>query len=380
MATGSRRASEGKGVRSLFRSPPHFDQGRGRWDSIAFGGQQCAEKAPDPFFRPATSPGGDFEGHCWVAGQPALWLAVSCSAGRPMVDNSLAASRNRGIIDICGRIWGSPTGRGKWRYRVCWKVSDMARTQDARQVAVATPLGAEALLFSKMVGTEELGRLFQYELTLLSEDPNISLTNDHRAEHFRAGGTVPLDRAAVLQRVRQQVRPGPHVGQDGRVPRDDGALAMVPDPHQRLPNLPGHDGARDHQAGLQRFRLHRHRGPAVGKISHVGVLRPVPRDGLQLRQPADGAGGDLLLLPPRREQAHAGAGQRRRHARPSAATRRSPYRPHTTSLRQEEYVSKWAVEQQVQPGVYSHTDFNFKKSKQSLLSSAKVTRTNAAAD
>jgi len=49
----------------------------------------------------------------------------------------------------------------------------MAELQTARPVEIITPLGDDVLLFHRMTATEELGRLFQFELDLLSMDPNI---------------------------------------------------------------------------------------------------------------------------------------------------------------------------------------------------------------
>ncbi|KPJ94738.1 MAG: type VI secretion protein ImpA, partial [Gammaproteobacteria bacterium SG8_11] len=51
----------------------------------------------------------------------------------------------------------------------------MALTQDQRQFIVTTPLEKDVLLFYNMHGSEELGRLFKYELDLLSTDANINL-------------------------------------------------------------------------------------------------------------------------------------------------------------------------------------------------------------
>ena len=47
-------------------------------------------------------------------------------------------------------------------------------TQSERIFKVTTPLADDALLFRRMSGNEELGRLFEFELDLLSTDPNIS--------------------------------------------------------------------------------------------------------------------------------------------------------------------------------------------------------------
>ncbi len=47
------------------------------------------------------------------------------------------------------------------------------RTQANRTIAINTPLGAEKVAIQSIRGQEELGRLFQYELELLSEDDTI---------------------------------------------------------------------------------------------------------------------------------------------------------------------------------------------------------------
>jgi type VI secretion system secreted protein VgrG len=49
----------------------------------------------------------------------------------------------------------------------------MAQMQTARAVEIITPLGDDVLLFHRMTATEELGRLFQFELDLLSNDPDL---------------------------------------------------------------------------------------------------------------------------------------------------------------------------------------------------------------
>jgi type VI secretion system secreted protein VgrG len=49
----------------------------------------------------------------------------------------------------------------------------MAELQAERAVEIFTPLGDDVLLFHRMTATEALGHLFQYDLDLLSKDPNI---------------------------------------------------------------------------------------------------------------------------------------------------------------------------------------------------------------
>ncbi|MGH8445119.1 MAG: type VI secretion system Vgr family protein, partial [Solimonas sp.] len=49
--------------------------------------------------------------------------------------------------------------------------------QTARQVSVASPLGEDALLFRRMRADEELGRLYEYRLELLSRNAQIKLSD-----------------------------------------------------------------------------------------------------------------------------------------------------------------------------------------------------------
>jgi type VI secretion system secreted protein VgrG len=49
-------------------------------------------------------------------------------------------------------------------------MSETARTQKDRPLAIATPLGEDALMLESMHGSESLGRMFSFELDLLAED------------------------------------------------------------------------------------------------------------------------------------------------------------------------------------------------------------------
>jgi type VI secretion system secreted protein VgrG len=49
--------------------------------------------------------------------------------------------------------------------------------QSARQIAVASPLGQDVFLFRRMVAKERLGRLFEFNLELLSEQDEIKLSD-----------------------------------------------------------------------------------------------------------------------------------------------------------------------------------------------------------
>ncbi|MFZ4789476.1 MAG: hypothetical protein ACOYMW_00970 [Candidatus Competibacteraceae bacterium] len=49
----------------------------------------------------------------------------------------------------------------------------MAITQKHRMIAVSTPLGEDVLVFGRMTATEQLGRLFEFDLELFSERHDI---------------------------------------------------------------------------------------------------------------------------------------------------------------------------------------------------------------
>ncbi len=84
-----------------------------------------------------------------------------------------------------------------------------------------------------------------------------------------------------------------------QVPPDAAALAVAADALGRHPHLSREDRARHHQGSAG--RLHRHGdGRTECHLRQAHVLRAVPRDRFQLRQPADGRRGHLLFLPPRR--------------------------------------------------------------------------------
>jgi type VI secretion system secreted protein VgrG len=49
----------------------------------------------------------------------------------------------------------------------------MAQIQESRPVEITTPLGDDVLLFYRMTATEQLGRMFQFEIEMLSKEPDI---------------------------------------------------------------------------------------------------------------------------------------------------------------------------------------------------------------
>ena len=144
----------------------------------------------------------------------------------------------------------------------------------------------------------------------------------------RPGGSVrraarPADdrraSGAVLPRHLQPLLRGSprrhtyHVSGRGR------AVALVPHAQFGVADLPADVRAGD----PRRCSRARRRLRASGELLRARLLRAVPRDRLQLRQPADGRRGDLLLLQATARRPQAGRG---RHARRASPTLPGPAR------------------------------------------------------
>jgi type VI secretion system secreted protein VgrG len=69
----------------------------------------------------------------------------------------------------------------------------MTQIQGARPAEIITPLGDDVLLFNRMTATEQLGRLFEFELDLLSKDPDIKF-EDILGQNVTVRLTLPDDK------------------------------------------------------------------------------------------------------------------------------------------------------------------------------------------
>ncbi len=197
-----------------------------------------------------------------------------------------------------------------------------------RVMEIATPLGEGVLLFHRMNAREEMSRLFEYHLDLLSPKEDINLD-----EILGKNVTIKLgladDETRFFNGYVTRFAAGRHARPLSPLHRDGSSLALVPDAHVGLPHLPGDDRPGDHQESVCRSRGGGLQVRAHQHLPEVDVLRPVPGDRLQLRQPADGAGGHRLLLPAQRGAQHAGAHRFDEQTYgPARAARRCPtFRP-----------------------------------------------------
>ena len=171
----------------------------------------------------------------------------------------------------------------------------------ARAMEITTPLGEDVLLFHGMHAREELSRLFDYQLDLLSLKNDINL-DKILGKNVTVTVALPDDSSRHFNGFVTRFSAGGLFGRYLPLHRDRAPVAVVPDAHHRLPHLPGDDRSGHHQGGVRRSS---DGGLQVGAdllVPQVGLLRAVSRDRFQLHQPADGARGHVLLLPPHRRR------------------------------------------------------------------------------
>ncbi len=168
-----------------------------------------------------------------------------------------------------------------------------------RVMEIVTPLGEDVLLFHGMNAREEMGRLFEYQLELLSAKDDINL-DDILGKNVTVKLALPDDKTRYFNGYVTRFAQG---GMYGRYHRYVATvrpwlwfLTRTADcrifQEMNVPDIIKEVFA-DHRVGRLQAGADRH-------LPEVDLLRAVPGDRLQLRQPADGAGGHRLLLPAHR--------------------------------------------------------------------------------
>jgi len=256
----------------------------------------------------------------------------------------------------------------------------MARTQGFRQVAVATPLGDDVLLLKRLVGVEPLGRMFEYELELLSEDPNIPLEDivgrnvtvrvqlspEGDPRYFngfvsafalvRPLGTTMEYAATIVPWLWFLTRTSDcRIFQNKTVP-------------EIIKEIFREHGFTDFEDRLTEDYAVWEYCVQYDETAFAFVSRLMEQEAIFYYFKHEEDKHTLVL------------------ADASSTHDTVPgyeeiqYRPPTESLREKEYIRRWRMAQRVQPGLYSHNDFDFKSPDKALLSSAAVSRPYATPD
>ena len=249
----------------------------------------------------------------------------------------------------------------------------MARTQAHRPMAFQSPLGEDALLIRRLVATEQFGRLSRMTVDLLSEDPairfqdllgrNVSLRlskrsgptryfNGYVSRFVETGrqGRQSLYQATVVPWLWFLTRTA-----DCRIFQNLTAPQIIKQVFQ------------DHKVADLEDRLNKSYRQWEYCVQYREtdfnfVSRLMEQEGIYYYF-AHGNGRHALVL----------ADSRMAHE-PYPGYEQIPYRPPTDAFTDREHIYQWAVAQEVQPGAFALTDFDFKNPRKSLRTSAQVSR------
>ncbi len=252
--------------------------------------------------------------------------------------------------------------------------------QAARQVAVATPLGEDVLLFHRMAAAEELGRLFHFELDLLSKDPNINFEDllgqnvtvrlelaDNKTRYFNGfvsrfsmtgtyGGYIAYH-AIVSPWLWFLTRTA-----DCRIFQDK----TVPDIIKEI--FRGH-GFSDFEEALSGSYRSWEYCVQYRETDFNFVSRLMEQEGIYYYFKHDNGKHSLVL-----------ADSISSHE-PFSGYEQIPYFPPDRNRHRElESIYDWNISQEVQPGVYTLNDFDFERPKANLQVKSALPRRHALAE
>ena len=140
--------------------------------------------------------------------------ASSCTAATPLPGLRRAAARGAGLVPEIAQAElrmesGMPVAGLVVRATKRAGAGDDPCLRLHRAMEIATPLGDDVLLFHGMHAREELGRLGEFQLDLLSPKNDINL-DDILGKNVTVKLALPDDSHALLQRLRDPLRAGRH--------------------------------------------------------------------------------------------------------------------------------------------------------------------------
>ncbi|MBN2131063.1 MAG: type VI secretion system tip protein VgrG [Sedimentisphaerales bacterium] len=247
----------------------------------------------------------------------------------------------------------------------------MERTQEHRFIGVATPLGKDVLLLDSFSYSEALGSLFEMKLDLLSERTDIEF-----AQIVGQNITVRLDLPGDKKRYfNGYVNRFSLVGQEGGSLRYSATvvpwlwfLARTSDcrlfQNETVPDIikkvfKTHASASFDEALSGEYRTWEY-CVQYRETDFNFVSRLMEQEGIYyFFKHEDGKHSLVLADSP---SAH----------KPYAGYEKIPYYPPTQQTREGDYISDWDIEQNIQPRVFTHTDFNFKEPGNDLTASRKL--------
>ena len=254
----------------------------------------------------------------------------------------------------------------------------MGSLQDTRSTEVSSPLGDDVLLLRRMTASEELGRPFEFELQLLSEDHDIEL-GEVLGEHLSVRLDLPNDRQRYFDGLvtsfahvgvsrshavyHATLRPWPWLlahAANCRIFQDK----TVPDIVKEV--FRDH-GFSDFEERLSETYRTWEYCVQYRETDFDFVSRLLEREGIYYFFEHDKAKHTLVLADS--YSAHA----------PADGYGSVPYRPPDDAIVDErEIVHDWRVEKRVQSSTYVSSDFDFEKPRSKLEVKATIERQDQA--
>lgn len=251
-------------------------------------------------------------------------------------------------------------------------------TQQDRAIALKTPLGEDVLVLRSMTGTEELGRLYHYELSLQSDDNKIKVDDilgqnvtvrldleDDKKRYFNGfvSRFAQTGRSQAHSTYQATIRPWLWFltrRADCRIFQD----MTVPDIVKKVFK---DDGFTDFDASLSGSYDKWKYCVQYRETDFNFVSRLMEQEGIYYFFKHEDGKHTLMLCDS--DKAHSAL----------VGNEEVPFRPPSDKVR-DEHVYDWSITQEVLPGVYSLQDFDFEKPSADLAAQSKIKRKHANAE
>ncbi|MFM8330725.1 MAG: type VI secretion system Vgr family protein [Candidatus Methylumidiphilus sp.] len=260
----------------------------------------------------------------------------------------------------------------------------MAHTQNRRIASVATPLPKDELLFYRMTGSEQLSELFEYEIDLLSEKNNIDLK-----KILGKGMTVKLETAEDTPRYfhgivtrfsqfgslgglvayRAVLRPKPWLLTLATNCRIMETNKTVPDIVKKILGDHGYSDLEIHLGGSYAYPP-REYCVQYRETDFNFISRLLEEEGIHYYFKHEDGKHTMVLCDS--ITGHATA--------PGLAAGVPYFPPDNRQRRDQDHLHEWNLTQEMQPGAYDLTDYDFTKPKTDLHVKSAIPGSHAEAD
>ncbi len=255
----------------------------------------------------------------------------------------------------------------------------MAELQAERAVEIFTPLGDDVLLFHRMTATEALGRLFRFDLDLLSKDPNIKF-EDLLGQNVTVRLELPQDKTRYFNGFVSRFSLSGSLGDlsaytvtvhpwlwfltrtaDCRIFQE----MTVPDIIKQVFRDHGFTDFEEALSGTYRTWTY---CVQYRETDFNFVSRLMEQEGIYYYFKHEKNKHQLVLSDS--VSSH----------EPFPGYEKIPFFPPDEHLRREEHhIHEWTVSQEVQPGIYALNDYDFERPKANLQVKSSIQRGHARA-